>query len=87
MCPDEQLVQSPIIEASGGTALGIEADVRDRSFRLARIEAKLLVRLTEQGVPGAFYVIGGKGLAVVPLDPLVQSEQLSFGRIPGPFYR
>ena len=55
---------------------------------LARVEAKLLGRFAEQRIPGALHVIGGKGLAVVPFDALVQPEtQLGFGRIPRPLGR
>jgi hypothetical protein len=37
---------------------------------LARIGAQLLLRSPEQQVPGAFDVIGGEGMAVVPFDAL-----------------
>src|SRR3974377_1863804 len=54
----------------------------------AWIEAKLVVRFAEQGIPSALYVIGGKGLAVVPFDALMQTEtQLGLGRVPRPFGR
>ena len=41
---------------------------------LARIEAKFLVRFAEQSIPGALYVVGGKGLAVVPFDAVMEAE-------------
>ena len=41
---------------------------------LAGIEAQLFLRLTLQQVPGALDVGGGKRLAVVPIDALVQFE-------------
>jgi hypothetical protein len=45
----------------------------------ARIEAKLFVRSPKQRIPGAFDVIGAKGLAVMSFDTLVQPEsQLGF---------
>src|SRR5215469_4342261 len=47
---------------------------------LAGIRAQLLLRLAEQQVPGAFDVIGGKGLAVVPFDALAQPE-CQFGAV------
>jgi len=54
----------------------------------ARIEAKLLGRLTKQCIPGALHVIGGKGLAVVPFDAFAQPEaQLGLGRVPRPLAR
>ena len=49
----------------------------------ARIETKLIVRFTKQGIPGALDVIGGKGLAIVPFDAVMQAEtQLGFRRVP-----
>src|SRR4029077_17070010 len=42
---------------------------------LAGIEAQLFRRLALQQVPGALHVGGGKRLAVVPLDALVQFER------------
>ena len=42
---------------------------------LARIGAQLLRRSAEQRVPGAFDVIGGEGLAVVPFDAVAQAER------------
>jgi hypothetical protein len=46
----------------------------------ARIEAKLVIRFAEQSIPSALYVIGGKGLAVMPFDPLVEPKtQFGFG--------
>src|SRR6516162_2208451 len=41
---------------------------------LARVDAKLLGRFAGEQVPGAFDVIGGEPLAVVPFDPLTQRE-------------
>ena len=41
---------------------------------LARIEAKLLARFAEQHVPGAFDVVRGERLAVVPFDALAQPK-------------
>src|SRR5438477_10631461 len=55
---------------------------------LAWIEAKFLVRLAEQRIPGALHVIGGKRPPVVPSDAVVQPEtQLGLGRVPRPFGR
>src|SRR5260370_42511567 len=42
--------------------------------RLARVETKLLAGLSGQEVPGAFDVLGGERLAVVPVYPLPQGE-------------
>ena len=37
---------------------------------LARIDAKLLVRLAGEQVPGALHILRREGLAIVPLDAL-----------------
>ena len=47
---------------------------------LARIGAQLLLRSAEQQVPGAFDVIGGEGMPVVPFDALAQAER-QFGAV------
>src|SRR5207244_9667185 len=52
---------------------------------LPRIGAQLLLRSAEQQVPGAFDVIGGEGMAVVPFDALAQPErQFSAVFVPRP---
>src|SRR6266436_4417773 len=52
---------------------------------LARVGTQLLLRFAEQQVPGAFDVIGGEGMAVVPFDALAQPErQFSAVFVPRP---
>src|SRR5204862_2006998 len=52
---------------------------------LARIDAKLLARLSGQQVPGALDVLGAEGFAVVPPYPVMQAErQLGLVLVPRP---
>ena len=51
----------------------------------ARVLAEVVGVLAGQLVPGALHVLGGEGLAVVPLDAGMQLEgELGLGRVPGP---
>src|SRR5262245_48133400 len=53
---------------------------------LARIAVELLLPVfADHGVPGALHILGGEGLAVMPLDALAQLEgELGLALIPAP---
>jgi hypothetical protein len=72
-------MKSDLVVAVGGDIFKVSVP------RLAGIEAQLVAGLAAEHFPGAFDILGGEGLAVVPLDAFPQRQgQLGPFLIPRP---
>ena len=74
------------LRVEGHLAVAVEADLAHVLVPvLARVLAERLLRHAAQHVPGAFHVLGGERLAVMPLDAIAQLEgELGLVRVPRP---
>ena len=74
------------LQAEGDLVIAVRGHLLDIAVPgFARIDAQLLTGLAGKEIPGAFDVLRGERLAVVPFDPLTQREsQLGAFLVCGP---
>src|SRR5262245_62736530 len=74
------------LQTKGDLVVAVGGDLFEVSVpRLTGIETQLVAGLAAEHVPGAFDILSGERLAVVPLDAFAQRQgQLSSFLVPGP---